>query len=188
MKYTIVILCMAYGSALGQEITFDREDITFALRGKTFSVDGYYWFINPSDSHSEAVMYYPFGADPETERIDTVVLRNVSQNSAPAILSRNQRGIQFLLRVEPGDTVVYNIGYTQSVASDSVVYILTTTQQWKRPLNLAEYRLMTGDDIALTGFSYEPDTLYNIGEQKIFYWKRERFSPKTDMVFHFRLK
>jgi len=186
---SILILLFLIGSAVrGQDLSFFQEDITFTLDKNYFSVDGYYWFANQSNKICESMIYYPFGISSEREKVDSVEVYNISQNAIPKIINRSKNGITFLLSIAGMDTAVYHIKYIQTIAGDSVKYILTSTQKWNKALDNAEYKLMVDTRIKLTGFSYEPDKVYNIEGKKIYLWKRSNFMPASDMLFHFKYR
>jgi hypothetical protein len=186
MKYILIVLFLFSPAIHGQELSFYKEDITFALDREYFTVDAFYWFTNQSDMRCENIIYYPFGNSSEKEKVDSVEVYNISQNIIPKIINRSNNGFSFLLNIAGRDTEVYHIKYFQKIASDSVRYILISTQQWNKALDHAEYKLIVDKHIILTGFSYQPDTVYNIEDKKIYFWKKSNFMPASDMVFHFK--
>jgi hypothetical protein len=186
MKSIFLLLFLFNSSVYSQGLSFFKEDITFTLDRKYFIVDGFYWFANQSGMRCENVIYYPFGNSSEKEQVDSVEVYNISQNIIPGVINHNNNGFSFLLGIAARDTAVYHIKYIQKVASDSVKYILISTQQWNKALDNAEYKLIVGKQIKLTKFSYKPDKVYDIEDKNIYYWKRSNFMPKVDMIFHFK--
>ena len=162
--------------------------MTFALDRYHFTVNGFYWFANQSDKNCEKIIYYPFGNSSEKEQVDSVEVRTMTQNIIPVILGRNNNGFSFLLGIAARDTEVVHVKYIQNIASDSVKYILSSTQQWNKALENAEYKLIVDKQIQLTSFSYKPDRVYVIQDNKIYYWARSNFMPSSDMIFHFKYK
>jgi hypothetical protein len=130
-------------------------------------------------------MFYPFGND-NGERIDSVEVLNIEQGSNDKNFNFTERGLSFLLEINARDTVIFNIRYNQRICNDSVKYILMTTRLWNKPLESAEYKLMIGEHVKLTKFSYRPDKIYSIEGKEIVYWIRNKFMPVSDMVFHFK--
>lgn len=183
-KLSVVVQLLVAGSVLGQGIHFFREDITFRLHHSSLAVDGYYWFCNTSGSETQIMIYYPL--DSEVGKVDSMSVSVLAGGRMQRIFNCSNDGFGFPLRVPAGDTVVYRIAYVQRLSGDSALYILRSTRLWNEPLRLAEYRLITDGSEYLAGFSYEPDTLYQIEGKKIYYWKRTDFMPEKDMVFEFR--
>jgi hypothetical protein len=182
----ILLIVLAFSSyIICQEFRFTREDITFRIDTLYFYVDGYYWFVNLSEEEIRKSIYFPVskGGDIKT---DSMEVYDVGKVRPVNIYSVNSGGFSFTAHIFPGDTAVYRIKYRQKINSDSVTYILLSTQQWNRPLDLAEYKLIVNNSTGLIGAAYKHDKIYTIGEDKIYYWNREKFMPDRDMVFHFR--
>jgi len=169
-----------------QEVRFFKEDVTMSITKEYFTVDGYYWFSNTTDSKIEKVILYPFGVTDKNERIDSAGLFNMTEGINEQLLNKTNSGFYFVLTLNANDTAVYRISYRQRLQSDSVRYILRSTQQWKNPLVSAEYRLIVNNPITITHYSIPPDTLYVVDDRKIYYWKRVEFMPEQDLVFRFR--
>ncbi|MBN1396786.1 MAG: hypothetical protein JXA06_02030 [Bacteroidetes bacterium] len=184
----IITLVMFCPSAFGQQISFFKEDITFTLSRDHFTVDGFYWFANFSEKRTESFIYYPFGIGSEKEQVDTFEVHNITHNFYPKIINRSKNGFSFLLKIAGRDTVVYHIKYIQTITGDSARYILTSTNLWNRPLDHAEFKLIIGKYIELLNSSYEPDKIYDIESNKIYFWKKDNFIPAYDMTFHFKHK
>jgi hypothetical protein len=185
MKRTHFLFIMLNSLAFGQRADFFREDITFRLDGIYLDVDGYYWFTNHSagqEVHSEIFYPFPVGAD---GKVDSIRLDNISTARKVKYRLEGGHGISCNLFIAPLDTVLFRIGYRQQIDSDSVGYILTTTQGWGKPLALAEFKLITPDSVSMKGCSYPPNKTYHIENERIYYWKMENFMPDRDMVFHF---
>jgi hypothetical protein len=186
MKSVFIILFLFHPYIYAQELLFYKEDIAFTLDRNYFRVDGFYWFANQSDMRCENIIYYPFGNSSEKEKVDSIEVYNISQNTIPKITNRDLKGFTFLLDIAGRDTEVYHIKYFQKIASYSVKYTLLSTKQWNKALDHAEYKLIVDKQIELTSFSYKPDRVYDINDNKIYYWARSNFMPKSDMVFHFK--
>jgi hypothetical protein len=169
-----------------QDITFFQEDITFNLDINYFKVDGFYWFINHSNKSIEKLIYYPFDNNSALEQIDSVEVFDILKDSKLKISNLGRQGFSFLLEVTANNTAVCRIKYRQKIMSDSVKYILTSTQKWERPLENADYKLIVDKQIEITEFSYEPDKLFSIDGNKIYYWKMHNFMPVSDMIFRFK--
>lgn len=166
---------------------FFKEDITFTLNSGNFIVDGYYWFSNESNKELEKMIFYPFGCTDSSEAVDSVTVFNMTNGVAQNILQKNENGLFFVVFLSVGDTTIYHITYRQSLTSDSVRYFLRSTQQWGKPLESAQYKLVVHNPVIVTKYSYEPDTLYTIQGDKIYYWNRRKFLPEADLVFHYKL-
>lgn len=185
MAKSLLTICLLLGSsASSQDIRFFKEDITFTPGSRYFVVDGFYWFLNPSNVEREKVIFYPL--DEQAGRVDSVGVEKIGGENRVKIIDRSKVGFGFVLRLKSEDTAVCHIYYRQRITADSAMYILISMRSWGRPLESVEYKLVPDGSIGLTRFSYRPDTLYTIEGRKIYYWRRADFMPDRDLVFHFR--
>jgi hypothetical protein len=186
MKVLLVIIySIAFSCILGQEVIFLKEDITFRLNQEYFLIDGYYWFLNQSHTNCERLIYFPFGDTANTGIVDSIEVFKMPQGEFQNIRDNNKYGFSFNLSIAASDTAIFRIKYRQKIIGDSAKYILRSTQSWNRPLESAEYKLIVNKSMDIKRFSYYPDKVYTINEEKIYFWKRNDFMPECDLVFHF---
>lgn len=185
MKKILYLIILHCSFAFGQRADFFREDVTFRLDGVYLGVEGYYWFSNHSDKPVHSDIFYPF-SNRSGEKIDSIRLYNISTGRKTGFTLEGGHGISFELFVEPWDTVLFQIGYRQKLKGDSAVYILKTTQGWGKPIHYAEFKLITPASFIIKRFAYQPDKLYEIEKQKIYYWNMENFMPDRDMIYYFK--
>jgi hypothetical protein len=181
LLYSILFICT---SLAGQQISFDKEDITFYLDSEFIKVVGNYWFSNQTNELIESDIYYPFPHS-AGKAIDSISVYNLSKVQELPFQRENKFGLSFYLITEPSDTVICQIKYRQALNSDSAVYILESTKSWNLPLNFADFKLVIPDSLNITKFSYPPDKSYEIEKFKIYLWKRKNFMPDQNMIFHF---
>jgi hypothetical protein len=172
-------------AVFGQRADFFKEDITFRLDGFFLNVEGYYWFSSHSDKPVNSDIYYPFPYD-AGQPIDSINIFNISIGQETRFKKEGKYGISFTLQLASLDTVLLRIKYKQKLNADSAVYILKTTQFWGKPIDDAEYKLITPKSLLIKKFSYPPDKIYKIEKFRIYYWKRNDFMPVQDMIFYFR--
>lgn len=181
-----MILSFLVGSEIhNQELIFYKEDITFRLTDKYFWVRGDYYFHNQANKSISRLIFYPINCADDEKNIDSISVFNVIRKSEEKILRTSQNGIYFELKIKSNDTTIYHIEYRQKIIGDSVQYILTTTQNWKQPLEIAEYKLLVENPVEIKSLSYKPDDEYKIQGKKIYYWRRGKFIPDKDMIIHF---
>ncbi len=184
MKKILFFLILTNSFSFAQRADFFKEDITFRLDSTYIDVEGVYWFLNNYDKPVFSDIFYPFPVSSGSE-IDSIRLFNITAGQKTKYNLESGSGISFNLFIPPKDTVLFQIGYRQKLNGDSAVYILRSTQVWGKPLERAEYKLMTSLIFKIKNFSYLPDKIYKIDNKKIYYWKKENFMPKVDMVFKF---
>jgi len=182
MKAVINIFLILSTSIFSQGVKFFAEDITFRLDKEYFIVDGVYWFFNDTDKPVEKIIFYPFPFDTAAGEVDSITIYNLSEQREETALQINDNGLRYLLVMAASDTCIYRIGYRQRVRNGCVKYILTSTAAWNRPLEWAKYKLIADNSAEINMFSYDPDRLYTIENEKIFFWGKRNFQPEYDFV------
>lgn len=182
MRIILFVFLILHTAVLCQGINFFGEDITFRLDNGYFIVDGIYWFNNESNKPVEKIIYYPFPTDSAAGEVESISIYNLSEQQEEIALDISDKGLRYLLMIAAKDTAIYRIGYRQKVSNNCVKYILTSTAYWSRPLDWVNYKLITDNKTEIKKFSYEPDRLYQIDNEKIFFWERKDFLPEFDFV------
>jgi len=184
MNKILLFLILTSSFSFAQRADFFKEDITFRLDSTHIDVEGIYWFLNNNNKPVFSEIFYPFPVSSGSE-IDSIRLFNITAGQKTKYNLESDNGISFNLFIPPQDTVLFQIGYRQKLNVDSAVYILRSTQAWGKPLQHAEYKLITSAAFRIKDFSYQPQKVYNIENKKIYYWELKNFMPSKDMIFTF---
>lgn len=187
MRAVIVLLIVLFlfSGGVCQTVNFFRENLTFVLEDGMFSVSGEYFFSSSSLKPVRTILFYPVVDFEKSVSKKSIVVFDVKKERFVDIKKWDSRGFAFPLYIGAGDTAVYHIEYSQALASDTARYILTSTKMWKKPLKEAFYRLVVRDGIWVRSFSFEPDTMYEVGNARVYEWKRSFFMPKKDFIVIF---
>ncbi|MFA6598633.1 MAG: hypothetical protein WCS69_12990 [Ignavibacteriaceae bacterium] len=183
MKFLFILFSFVSGNVFSQNLNFFREDINFILDREYFNVEGYYWFANNSDKTVDYKIYFPVGDKNDTVLFDSINVFAMPQNVPQIILSKTSLGFSFEVNINAGDTAICRIKYRQKMLDNTAKYILLSTKTWNKPLEHAVYKLIVKQDFVIKKFSYPPDKVYRINDEKIFYWERKNFTPQYDMLF-----
>ena len=81
--------------------------------------------------------------------------------------------------LSPKDTVDVNIFYRQKISSVNK-YIIVSTQSWGKPLETAVYTLTTDKKLKIKSFSYTPDSIKEVNDKRLYFWKKQQFMPTID--------
>jgi len=187
-KQFLIMLCFIlplWGT--GQGIDFFREDLTFNLYAEVFAVDGLYYFRNKTATEMKKVLFYPFPDVGRYGRITTISI-TPEDDTTSMLITTTSKGAFFLLNIPPNAEATYRIKYGQNVISNRVMYIITTTQQWKKPFETASYSLTFPPDVTIESFSIPPDSIHRSTEKTTCYWKRKSFMPDRDFIFTWSAK
>jgi len=188
MKFKPVIvgvLLLFTLDCFSQKISFFREDLDFRLSKEIFEVDGLYFFRNNTQQKIRQMLFYPF---PDIEKYGEIEYISVSrENDTTSMLAtQSAHGALFKVLINPGEEVAYRIKYGQKIKSNTAKYIITTTQKWEKPFELANYSLQFPEEILLDSISIVPDSVMKNPEITRYFWHRKNFMPVCDFDFFFQ--
>jgi len=170
---TIYVLFILPFHLFGQrEVSFIEEYIDFTIGKTGFETNGVYVFTNNSEQEVRQEFHFPFALG--IDSIDILQVYNFSYNKNAPYRNMN-RGIAFLLEIQPLDTVYINISYTQTLLKNNV-YILRSTKAWGKPLQKVQYTLTVHDSLFIEDISYPPDSQ----KDNVYYWEKYDFFPSKD--------
>lgn len=172
------VLVIAFCSEIlaQRSVSFYEEYIDFKLDSRSFCVNGIYSFVNVTDKEIHQQIMFPFAG--KTADIDSIRILNLNTGQALRF-NRLESAVVFNINLSACDSVDVNLFYRQKRTTNNT-YILSSTQSWGKPLETAVYALTVGSDIEIKSFSYEPDTVKLINNQKVYLWKKNDFMPVTD--------
>jgi len=181
-----VVWCLTITFSQAQTpASFIREAIEFRLTDKTFSVNGIYVFINNTDRPVTQGISYPFPVS--LNLIDTLHIVNMVTGQF-LTYEVQSNAVHTTMSMAPRDTVLLNIFYRQRSFSDTLIYILTSTRKWKKPLQQAEFILIADTSCEITGFSYPPDKMEVKETSNVYLWQFHNFLPQHDFQIYLEEK
>jgi hypothetical protein len=190
MIFCLVLLFSLLFSDLvvtSQNIQFYREDLSYKISGKYFTVEGCYYFYNATSSPGKTMLFYPFPKGEDFGPVDSVEvtmmpeLQNIRFHTG-------REGITFPVQVDPYNARKYKIKYRQKLFADKAEYILLTALQWKKPLEEVNIKLTTPKDHFVDSVSYRADTTYISNNSYNYVWHMNNFVPDKNMEIYFHTK
>jgi hypothetical protein len=157
-------------------VSFFEEHIDFAFDTEYFIINGIYSFHNDTETDVNQQITFPF-AD-KTATIDSIRIINLSTGRIIRF-NRLENSVLFNFRISPRDTVDVNIFYRQKISTVNK-YIITSTQTWGKPLEKAVYTLTSDKKLKIKSFSYTPDSIGEMNDKRLYFWKKKQFMPKFD--------
>ena len=176
----VVFLSQAY-PVPAQNLTFYREDLTFRIEGVYFYVNGVYYLSSSEPPVSPVTLLYPFPTDSIYSTADSLFIYNLTRNEGIIDYIKKKDMVVFQVGLDTLTAIL--ISYRQKYHTGEVRYILTTTQNWGKPLEQANFKLILDKNINIVYFSYPPDRFSIFGNTKIYYWEKKNFMPLEDMIF-----
>jgi len=184
--FSIFGILLALFAIAQNKIEFVSEDITFEIRDDTFFVNGTYYFKNIADSCTKTTISYPFPQDKYLEYAEKFELYTDTNTTKYSIIDISKERIVFVSEHCNYNLFFFNIKYRQKLLKDSAKYILTTTRNWKKALQIAEYKLIIPNDMEITFFSYPPDSELLYKDKKIYIWQKPNFYPDNDFLIKYK--
>ena len=188
MQKLLIIVLLAVFSVLelsAQIPDFYREDLTFILDDSSFTVTGYYYFLNTSEDDQKMDMFYPFPDHEEYGKITDVYAYKQGNPLKNALLHYNDKAAIVKLEIDAGETTMIRIGYTQELTGNKAEYILLSTKSWGQSLKEVNYTLIAPHEMKIDSLSYPPDFSNDKSGKAIFYYHKENFMPNREFEVYF---
>ncbi len=159
----------------------------------TLEVRGMYHFTCSAKEPLVASVFYPFPLDSTHLYPDSIELRTTNANrqspesevrrSELGVLSfiRQDSGVAFRMRFRPEAEDSFFAYYRQPIKVNSATYIVTTTRKWKRPIDLARFRVTLPASFQDVSLTFKPDSVVRLDGTVSYYFAKTRFYPDKDV-------
>ena len=164
-------------------VRFSREYVTVEPSQGSTRVSALYYFRNDSDKSVKQGIRYPFPVDrfhlyPKIVR----VWEKCGESFRPMGFIHRDRYVLWNMELEPREEKVVRVDYVQEIRRPRAIYIVTTTKEWKRPIELAEFEFRIPAELDSVSLSFEHDTRTVVGDTIVYYMKQIDFMPDADLV------
>ena len=182
----IILISVFFIQDLSAQIPdFYREDLTFILDDSSFTVTGYYYFLNTSEEDKKMDMLYPYPASDDYGKITDVYAYKHGNPLKNALLHYNDKAAIINLEIDAGETTMIRIGYTQELTGNKAEYILMSTKSWGQSLKEVNYTLIAPHELKIDSLTYPPDFSNDKSGKAIFYYHKENFMPDKEFEVYF---
>ena len=180
-----LLLFLACGHCIAG-IVFQKEAITATIAAcDTLAIEGIYFFVNSDADAMSAMIYYPFPIDTALEYPHRVAVVRLSNRQAIPYV-KTQKGITWQELIPPRTVDSIQVIYRQKALHPNGRYILTTTQNWKRPLERAEFIVITPAGITLKYWSFQSDSVCMRNGNIMYHALQKNFLPESDMLLEWK--
>ncbi len=189
-KYIILIILITiiFGSILSaQSIQFYQEKIEIEINDDYCSISGIYYFRNNNSQDIRQTLYYPFVINDEMSFPHHIEVTNLS-NSKTVLYRSSDKGVYFPINVIADSIAIYKVIYHQKTNANKIEYILTTTQKWGIPFEVAEYIIKIPENYKIKSMSIEPDTIEIKDNKKILTSNKTNYMPTTNFTINWEDK
>ena len=173
-------IIISFSTTISKPLHFSKEKIDIKIDEGLAIVNGTYTFINKSKNVLTRTLFYPFPVDKSFIYPDSIFVSD--QNNKPIPFTKSSSGIYFSITAFTDSEATVKVTYLQRITSNEMKYILTSTQQWKQPLQKAEYKISLPIEFDLKSLSLKPDKENSNSTHNIYYITKENFMPETDLI------
>lgn len=164
-------------------IHFVQEYVTVEPSPGLTRVVGIYHIRNESNAAAEMGVLYPFPVDRDHAPPHIVRLwEQTPDGYRTKGFVRRDDDILLTLLFEPREEKVFKVEYVQRIRKRHAVYIVTTTRQWERAIDLAEFEFRIPPTLDGVTLSFEPDRTESRGDTVVHYMRQEQFYPDEDLT------
>jgi hypothetical protein len=176
-------------------VHFAREEIAMDVRPGALEVRGMYHFTCSAREPLVASVFYPFPLDSTHLYPDSIELRTPN-DAAPLTLALSQReregvrvsfvrqdsGVAFRMRFRPEAEDSFFAYYRQPLKTNSATYIVTTTRKWRRPIDLARFRVTVPASLVDVKLTFKADSVVRSDSAITYFFTRKKFFPDRDVT------
>jgi hypothetical protein len=145
------------------------------IRPGTLEVRGMYHFQCSAKEPLVASLFYPFPLDSTHLYPDSVEIRQHG-------FQRQDSGVSFRMRLRPETEDSFFAYYRQPLKTNSATYIVTTTSKWKRPIDLARFRVTVPASFRDVRLTFKADSVAKSESAVTYFFTRKRFYPDKDVT------
>jgi hypothetical protein len=183
-----LLLCAAL--AAGYEspstgIRFQKEHIKVFVGSKSIRVQGLYTFVNPDPAPRREALFYPIPVDSLHPPQDYVLVR-IGNRSIPT--KNMEGGVGFGVEVPGSGSLAVEVIYEQTCLDRSGCYILTSTAEWKAPLEHASFEIHVPDSIEIEWMAYDAGAKDAGRKERVYAFSRDDFMPEKDLCLRWRVR
>lgn len=173
--------------AAGVPLRFYREHVTVEPSDGRVRVVGIYHFRNESDEPLATGIQYPFPVDRyQMMPFRIRVWEETQEGLDPLGFTRVDASVRWRMRFTPREERTVRVEYVQEIKRNRAVYIVTTTHEWGKPIELAEFEFRVPVHFEDVEFSFEPDHVSESGDTVVYYMSATDFLPDSDLTVTWR--
>ncbi len=164
------------------------------VRPGALEVRGMYHFTCSAREPLVASVFYPFPLDSTHLYPESIELRtsNANRQSADSEVRssalelrtfvRQDSGVAFRMRFRPEAEDSFFAYYRQPLKANSATYIVTTTRKWKRPIDLARFRVTVPASFKDVKLTFKADSVAKSESAVTYFFTRKKFYPDRDVT------
>jgi hypothetical protein len=171
-------------------LLFDSEVVRLSVQRDSLEVDATYSFVVIEHGLVRPIsMLNPYPADSLLGKARTTSLSardgGADWRLLPIVEDEHNQYAHWTVPPPLSDTLVIHTIYRQKLRTDYARYILTSTQNWERPLSRARFEITLPAGATDAVFSF-PFVQEKRGEQEVWVYEATKFLPKKDIIVRWK--
>jgi len=184
-------------------VHFAREEIAMDVKPGTLEVRGMYHFLCVAKEPLVASVAYPFPLDSTHLYPESIELRTPTADRRPPSVPapdselrhsaleprtyvKQDSGVAFRMRFRPEAEDSFFAYYRQPLRTNSATYIVTTTRKWKRPIDIARFRITVPVSFKDVKLTFKTDSVVRSDSAVTYFFTRRKFYPDRDVTVTWR--
>ncbi len=177
----LLVLFFSNGqTAQAQSPVFLGEDLVFHVSDSLCVMRGEYHFLNPTNTAVKTRLFYPFPVSEQLPFPDKIQVMSLETGAHLPILGV-ENGVSFMLEIDAVSEANILVEYWQTANDHVFEYILTSTQNWGRSLEWANYEIHVPDHLQLEYCSLDLDSSWVEIEKRVYSISRENYLPVEEL-------
>ncbi|MBD3226207.1 MAG: DUF4424 domain-containing protein [Caldithrix sp.] len=164
----------------GQSIHFFRETIHINLTDDHCQVKGIYYFKNLNNYSVTQNLSYPFAVNNALPFPDSITVKDSLKGQKINYVIGKSR-VNFLVKVPPKSVAIYTVYFRQRTPERQMEYLLTTTQNWNRPLDRADFYIKRPKHLNIVKLSHPFELQETGGDHQVYVMRKEHFMPHNNL-------
>lgn len=182
---TFFVFYFLFTCSIAQIVQFQGETIEITVNGHIACVKGEYYLKNRLGQFKQQSLIYPFIVRDELPFPDSISVFLMSDSTfLPFKIIPG--AIAFSVLLDPQSVTCLCVTYFQKTPGHQMEYLLTSTRQWKRPLEFATYIVKLPLQSKIEDFAPEYDQLIRKNGEQILIVRRKNYMPEDNLRLKWR--
>jgi hypothetical protein len=164
--------------------TFAGEEVTIKLAPDRAYVTGVYRFRNPGEKTRSLKLRYPFARGPEVGEPENISVRDGAGRDVP--FSWKRHDVAFEVEVPARGETAVTVSFEQACSGCEYTYILTSTRNWRRPIDEARFAVVVPVQMAPVNCPYDWEEVPAAESLVRYEFAREDFYPDIDLTLRWK--
>ena len=179
----IYIFCLS--NLLSQSLEFFQEEIEITAAKENCIVQGTYYFKNTNPEKIVKMIYYPFCLNDFLSYPDSIQVVDLIKNTNIAY-RKHGKGVSFPIHLDGKSITILKVIYIQKTSANQMEYILTTTRQWGKPLEKADFTIKIPLSYQLKYCTFDYNYRKKNNQYNIYRITKEQFYPDKNLKIRWK--